>query len=199
MMWTNTKETMLKQRRASGWWQTVSAVIMTAACAGAWLVILPDSASAKTIYSYVDERYTTVITDDFETIPKQYRDKVKVIEEGVQGAPSSSPIGKLQQKVDGLSRSGVKGFDRLTPKIKGATHYQSQVLTLGGLIILVSLILRAFVRSEVIRFLSLWCMIMSVLVVPALYFTSQDAPLDRIRGTAGKIQDKQIEHLQGTR
>ena len=34
------------------------------------------------------------------------------------------------------------------------------------------------------------------LTVPALFFTSQDAPLDRLSGQAGKIQEKQQEHLQ---
>jgi hypothetical protein len=53
-------------------------------------------------------------------------------------------------------------------------------------------------RSQAVRFLLLWCLIMVGVTVPALFFTSQDAALDRLTGQAGAIQDKQQKHLQGT-
>jgi len=34
------------------------------------------------------------------------------------------------------------------------------------------------------------------LTVPVLLFTSQNAPLDLLSGQAGKIQEKQQEHLK---
>jgi diacylglycerol kinase len=70
-------------------------------------------------------------------------------------------------------------------------------LSFGGIAAVICLIARTFMRSQAIRFLSLWCLIMLGLIVPALVFTSQDAALDRVTGQAGQIQEKQQSHLKG--
>jgi len=159
-------------------------------------LLLPGIASATTIYSYIDDRGTPVLTDNFESIPERYRAKVQVTEQTPKGASDHSAAVRLQQKIAGWAHNTGAGLDIPTPNISGLTHYQSQVLSFGGLVAVICLLARLLGRSQVVRFLSLWCLIMLGLTVPVLLFTSQDAPLDRLIGQAGKIQEKQQEHLQ---
>jgi hypothetical protein len=159
-------------------------------------LLLPGIASATTIYSYIDDRGTPVLTGNFESIPERYRAKVQVTEQAPQGASDHSTAVRLQQKVVGWANNTGAGFSTFTPNISGLTHYQSQVLSFGAIVAVICLLARFFGRSQTVRFLSLWCLIMVGLIVPALFFTSQDAPLDLLSGQAGKIQEKQQEHLQ---
>jgi hypothetical protein len=160
-------------------------------------LLSPGIASATTIYSYVDDRGTPVLTDNFESIPERYRAKAKVTEQAPQGAADHSMAVRLQQKITGLAHSTDAGFGKFVPNISGLTHYQSQVLSFGSIAAVICLIARFFLRSQAVRFLSLWCLIMLCLIVPALVFTSQDAALDRLTGQAGQIQEKQQNHLKG--
>lgn len=160
--------------------------------------LLTGTASATTIYSYIDDRGTPVLTDNFESIPERYRAKVRVTEQVSKAASDHSVAVKLQEKITDLTHSTSAGFGKFTPSISGLTPYQSQVLTFGGIAAVVCLLVRLLLRSQVTRFLSLWCLIMLGLTVPALFLTSQDAPLDRLSGQAGKIQEKQFDHLQRT-
>jgi len=159
-------------------------------------LLLPGIVSATTIYSYIDDRGTPVLTDNFESIPERYRAKVQVTEQAPKGASDHSAAVRLQQTIAGWAHNTGAGLGIPTPNISGLTHYQSQVLSFGGIVAVICLLARLFVRSQVARFLSLWCLIMLGLTVPALLFTSQDAPLDLLRDQAVKIQDKQQEHLQ---
>ena len=158
--------------------------------------LLPGIASATTIYSYIDDRGTPVLTDNFESIPERYRAKVQVTEQVPKGASDHSAAVRLQQKIADWAHNPGAGLGIVTPNIPGLTHYQSQVLSFGGIVAVICLLGRFFVRSQVVRFLSLWCLVMLGLMVPALLFTSQDAPLDLIRDQSGKIQEKQQEHLK---
>jgi hypothetical protein len=159
-------------------------------------LLWPGIVSAATIYSYIDDRGTPVLTDNFENVPERYRAKVQMTEQAPKGASDHSAPVKLQQHITGLAQSTGGDFGRFVPNISGLTHYQSQLLSYGGIAAVICLLARFFVRSQVVRFLSLWCLIMLGLTVPALFLTSQDAPLDRLNGQAGKIQEKQQEHLQ---
>ena len=159
-------------------------------------LLLPELASATTIYSYIDDRGTPVMTDNFESIPERYRAKVQVTEQAPKVASDHSVAGELQHKIAGWAHNTGAGLGIPIANISGLTHYQSQVLSFGGIILAICLLARYFGRNQVVRFLSLWCLIMLGLIVPALLFTSQDAPLDRLSGQAGKIQEKQQEHLQ---
>jgi hypothetical protein len=163
-----------------------------------WIASLvsPGSAAATTIYSYIDERGTPVLTDNFENIPERYRAKVRVTEQAPKSPSDHSAAVKLQQKMTDLVQSTDGRISNLAPSISGVTQYQSNILTYGGIVAVVCLLARLLIRSQVAQFLSLWCLIMLGLVVPALFFTSQDGPLDRLSGQAGKIQEKQQEHLQ---
>jgi len=136
------------------------------------------------------------MTDNFESIPERYRAKVQVTEQAPKSASDHSAAGKLRQKIAGWTHNIGAGLGIPTANISGLTHYQSQVLSYGGIVAVICLLARLLGRSQVIRFLSLWCLIMLGLTVPVLLFTSQDAPLDLFRDQAGKIQEKQQEHLQ---
>ena len=161
-------------------------------------LLLPEVAFATTIYSYIDERGTAVLTDNFESIPERYRAKVRVTEQTPTGTSNHSAAVQLQQKMTDLAHNTDEMLGSFNPSILGFTHYQSRVLSFGGIAAVFCLLARLFVKGQTFRFLSLWVLIMLSLTVPALFFTSQDAPLDRLSGQAGKIQDKQQEHLQRT-
>ncbi|NOS83166.1 MAG: hypothetical protein E8D46_01365 [Nitrospira sp.] len=161
-------------------------------------LLLPGIGYATTIYSYVDERGTPVMTDKLENVPERYRAKVKVTEQESKGVSEQSVAGKIQQKMTDLMPSTGRKFDTFLPNISGLTHYQSRVLSIGGIVVALCLFVRPFMRSQAVRFLLLWCLIMAGVTVPALFFTSQDAALDRLTGQAGAIQDKQQKHIQGT-
>ena len=158
-------------------------------------LLLPEIASATTMYSYIDERGTPVLTD-IESIPERYRAKVQVTEQTPKGTSQHSAAITLQQKMTDLAHGTDGMLGSFAPSISGLTQYQSRVLSFGGLVAVICLLARLFVKGQAIRFLSLWALIMLGLTVPALFFTSQDAPLDRLSGQAGKIQEKQQEHLQ---
>lgn len=159
-------------------------------------LLLQEIAFATTIYSYIDDHGTPVLTDNFENIPERYRAKVKTTEQVPKDASDHSAAVRLQQKFAGWVNHTGTGFGLLTPKISGLTHYQSRVLSFGGIVAVICLLARFFVRSQIVRFLSLWCLIMLGLTVPALLFTSQDAALDLLSDESVKIQEKQQEHLK---
>ena len=159
-------------------------------------LLLPAIASATTIYSYIDQQGTPVLTDNYESIPERYRAKVQMTEQAPKVQSEHSAVIILQQKIAGWANNTGTGLGNFAPNISGLTHYQSQVLSFGGIVAVICLLARYFGRSQVVRFLSLWCLIMLGLTVPALLLTSQNAPLDHFRDQAGKIQEKQQEHLQ---
>jgi hypothetical protein len=159
-------------------------------------LLFPEIASATTIYSYIDEQGTPVLTDNFETIPERYRAKVRVTEQTPTSTSKHSAAVQLQQKMTDLAHNTDGMLGSFAPSISGFTPYQSRVLSYGGIAAVFCLLARLFVKGQTFRFLSLWALIMLGLTVPALFFTSLDAPLDRLSGQAGQIQEKQQEHLQ---
>ena len=159
-------------------------------------LLLPESVSATIIYSYIDERGTAVMTDNYETIPERYRAKVQATEHAPQAASNHSKAVQLQQSVSDWAQVARAQLRTFTPSISGFTPYQSQVLTVGGLVGVVCLLARLFARSQAIRFLSLWCLVMLGLTLPVLLFTSQDTALDLFTGRAVKAQEQQQDRLQ---
>jgi hypothetical protein len=184
-----------KQKNNQRRW--IPAVWLLLAAGGS--LIMPGAfieAAATTVYSYIDEQGTPVMTDNLNTIPERFRAKVQVTEEAPKGASDHSIAVKVQQQITDLVHNTGIDLNKFVPSLYGFTHFQSKVLSIGGLVAVICLLVRLVGRGQTIRFLSLWCLIMLGLTVPALFFTSQDAPLDRLTGTAGKIQEKQQEHLQ---
>jgi hypothetical protein len=184
-----------KQKNNQRRW--IPAVWLLLAAGGSF--IMPGAfieAAATTVYSYIDEQGTPVMTDNINTIPERFRAKVQVTEEAPKGASDHSVAVKVQQQITDLVHNTGIDLNKFVPSMYGFTHFQSKVLSIGSLVAVICLLVRLVGRGQTIRFLSLWCLIMLGLTVPALFFTSQDAPLDRLTGTAGKIQEKQQEHLQ---
>lgn len=158
-------------------------------------LLLPGAIFATTIYSYIDDQGTPVMTDNFENIPERYRAKVRVTEQAPKGTVDHSVAVDLQQKMAGWTNNIGAGFGKVIPTMYGFTHYQSQLLTIGGIAAVICLLAR-FWGGQATRFISLWCLVMLGLVVPALFFTSQNSPLDRLSGQAGTIQEKQQDRLK---
>lgn len=162
-----------------------------------WL--LPGSfqeAAATTIYSYVDEQGTPVMTDDYNRIPERYRSKVKVTESSPSSRSTGSPMANLYSSVTHLTKDLSKGMKGLVPDIPGMTSYQSQILTYAGLMALVCLMVMHLSRGQVMRFLALWLLIVLGLATPVLLYVSKDGPADVLRGKAGEIQEKQQDRLK---
>jgi hypothetical protein len=153
-------------------------------------------AHATTIYSYVDEQGTPVMTDNYNSIPVRYRSKVKITESSPSARSSGSPMANLHGSVTQLTNDLSKGMKGLVPNIPGMTSYQSQILTFAGLAALICLMAMYLSRGQVMRFLALWCLILLGLATPVLMYVSKDGPVDILRGKAGEIQEKQQEHLK---
>ena len=119
-------------------------------------LLLAEIASATTIYSYIDERGTPVLTDNFESIPERYRAKVQVTEQTPKGTSQHSAAIKLQQKMTDLAQGTDGMLGSFAPNISGLTQYQSRVLSFGGLVAVICLLARLLGRGQAIRFLSLW-------------------------------------------
>ena len=167
-----------------------SVVVLVSLFFGICACVLEGDAAAKQLYSYRDEKGTNVITDNYDRIPAQYRAKAIVVEqEEDSAAPLSRGVGGLLKGVD-------KSIGQARVDVPGMTPYQSHALTVAGSLALLCLALRNFSRSQVIRFLSLWGLVMLGLMTPVLIYFSQDGPLDLLRGQASKIQTKQLDHLK---
>lgn len=153
-------------------------------------------AYATTIYSYVDEHGTPVMTDNYNTIPERYRSKVKVTESSPSSHSTGSPMANLHSSVTHLTKDLSKGVKALVPDIPGMTSYQSQILTYAGLSAMVCLMAMYLSRGQVARFLTLWLLILLGLATPVLLYVSKDGPAGILRGKAGEIQEKQQDRLK---
>ena len=153
-------------------------------------------AGATTIYSYVDERGTPVMTDNYNNIPERYRSKVQVTETSPSSHSTGSPMANLHNSVTHLTNDIGKGVKALAPDIPGMSSYQSQILTYAGLIALICLMAMYLSSGQVTRFLALWCLVLVGLATPVLLYASKDGPLDVLRGKAGEIQEKQQDRLK---
>ncbi|HEY6972994.1 MAG TPA: DUF4124 domain-containing protein [Nitrospiraceae bacterium] len=162
-----------------------------------WLLLgFFQEAFATTIYSYVDERGTAVMTDNYNSIPERYRSKVKINESSPSSRPTGSPMANLHSSVTLLSKDLLKGMTGLMPDIPGMTSYQSQILIYAGLMALVCVMAMYLSRGQVTRFLALWCLVLLGLATPVLLYVSKDGPVDVLRGKAGEIQEKQQDRLK---
>lgn len=102
----------------------------------------------------------------------------------------------LHSSVTLLSKDLLKGMNGLMPDIPGMTSYQSQILIYAGLMALVCVMAMYLSRSQVTRFLALWCLLLLGLATPVLLYVSKDGPVDVLRGKAGEIQEKQQDRLK---
>ena len=56
-------------------------------------LMMPYTATAETLYSYINEQGTPVLTDDYNSIPERYRAKVKTTERSVSPPAQAAPLG----------------------------------------------------------------------------------------------------------
>ncbi len=153
-------------------------------------------ALATTIYSYIDEKGTPVITDNFNTIPEQYRARVKTTEQISTAPQSTSTIGSINERLShfgGQLRAMVSGA---APNISGLSPSQSEILTYAGLAAIVLLVAMNLSKGPFIRLLALWCLIMVGLATPILLYVSNDGPMDVMKNKASQIEKKHQDRVQ---
>jgi len=150
-------------------------------------------ASATTMYSYIDEQGTPVITDNFNTIPERYRAKVKTTD---QISTDSQTAGTIQERLSKLGRQLGDMASRTAPNISGLSHSQSEILTYAGLAAIVLLVAMYMSKGQMVRLLALWCLIMLGLATPVLMYVSKDGPLDMMKFKASQVEKQNQNRAQ---
>ncbi|HEX6948818.1 MAG TPA: hypothetical protein VF127_04410 [Nitrospira sp.] len=140
---------------------------------------------AKSLYSYTDEKGTRIITDNYEKIPAAYRAKVTTVEQESDGY-----AGEIQ-RVGGLVGS-AKGFVISVP---GMSFQQSKIITYAGMFGLLCLLAMNLSRSEAIRYLALWCLVLTGICTPVLVYTADDGAAAIMKNKTAEIQQKQQDRL----
>jgi hypothetical protein len=163
-----------------------------------WPGGVPD-VRAATVYTYIDEHGNPVFTDRPETIPEQYRAKVKTHERPDTDKKSSSGVAaakeKIVEKVKGLGAT----MPSLKMNLKNLASSQSDILTSAGIAALVLVCIMYFSKkSPMIRLLALGLLIVLVIGTPVLMYTSDGGALDVMKQkaiTSGQAQQDRIQHM----
>jgi len=151
---------------------------------------------ATTMYSYIDEQGTPVITDDLNTIPERYRAKVKTTDMTPTAPQKTSTAGTIHDRVTNWGRQLRDMVSGAVPIISGLSPSQSQILTYAGLAAVVLLVAMNLSKGQMIRLLATWCLVMLAIGTPVLLYISDDGPADVMKSKAAEIQGKQAERLQ---
>ena len=154
------------------------------------------NASATTMYSYIDEQGTPVITDNVNTIPERYRARVKTTEMTLATPPNTSAAATLHESITNWGRELRGMVSGAVPNISGLSPSQSQILTYAGLAAIVLLVAMNLSKGQMVRLLSMWCLIMLAIATPVLLYISDDGPADAMKSKAAAIQSKQDERLK---
>jgi hypothetical protein len=140
---------------------------------------------AKPLYSYTDDKGTRIITDNYQAIPPAYRAKVTAVEQEADGV-----IGEIE-RVGGLVGS-VKG---LIIPLPGMSFQQSKIITYAGIFGLLCLVVMNLSRSEAVRALALWCLVLTGICAPVLVYIADDGAATVMKKKAAEIQQKQQDRL----
>jgi hypothetical protein len=151
---------------------------------------------ATTMYSYIDEQGTAVITDNFNTIPEQYRARVKTTEQISTAHQGTSTAGTIRDRLSNLRSQLEDMVSRAVPNISGLSHAQSEILTYAGLAAMVLLVAMNVSKGQVVRLLALWCLIMLGLATPILMYLSKDGPMDVMKNKAAQIEKQRQDRTQ---
>ena len=181
----------LKQgTRRAGWILAIWLLAM-----GSGLLMSPTSmeAWATTIYSYIDDQGTPVITDNINTIPERYRAKVKTTEQIPQG---TSTAGTIHERVTKWGSQVTDMASSAVPNISGLSPSQSKILTYAGVAAIVLFVTMYMSKGQSIRLLALWCLIMLGLGTPVLMYVSKDGPMDVLQKQAAQNEKKHQDRLQ---
>lgn len=147
--------------------------------------LVASGVEAKSLYSYTDEKGTRIITDNYEKIPAAYRAKVTTVEQESDGY-----AGEIQ-RVGGLVGS-AKGFVISVP---GMSFQQSKIITYASMFGLLCLLAMNLSRSEAIRYLALWCLVLTGICAPVLVYTADDGAAAIMKNKTAEIQQKQQDRL----
>ena len=153
-------------------------------------------ASATTIYSYIDEQGTPVMTDNFNTIPERYRARVKTTEQVATASQRASTVGTIHERVSNFGRQLRDMLSGAAPNISGLSPSQSGILTYAGLAAVVLLVAMNMMKGQFIRLLALGGLIMLGLATPVLMYVSDDGPMDAIKSQASQIEKQHQDRLR---
>jgi hypothetical protein len=153
-------------------------------------------ASATTIYSYIDDQGTPVMTDNFNTIPERYRAKVKTTEQVATASQRTSTVGTVHERVSSFGRQFREMVSGAAPNISGLSPSQSGILTYAGLAAIVLLVAMNVIKGQFIRLLALGCLIMLGLATPVLMYVSDDGPMDVMKNKASQAEKKHQDRVQ---
>ena len=154
-------------------------------------------ALATTMYSYIDEQGTPVITDNLNTIPERYRARVKTTEQ-ISGAPQGTSIaGTIHERVSNFGGQLRNMASGAAPNISGLSHSQSEILAYGGVAAIILFAVMYMSNSQgMVRLLALWCLIMLGLGTPVLMYASKDGPMDVMKSKAAQAEKQHQNRLQ---
>ena len=144
------------------------------------------SVEAKPLYSYTDEKGTRIITDNYQKIPPASRAKVTVVEQESDGV-----IGEIERVGEDLVGS-ARGW---VVSLPGLSFQQSKIITYAGIFGLLCLVAMNFSRSEAVRALALWCLVLTGICTPVLVYTADDGAAAVMKKKAVEIQQKQQDRL----
>ena len=184
----------LKQGNGRGRW--ILAIWLMALGSGFLMPLAFMDAWANTMYSYIDDQGTPVITDNFNTIPERYRAKVKTTEQASSASQGASTAGAIHERVTSWQRRVKDMASGVVPNIAGLSHSQSQILTYAGAAAVVLFVAMYMSKGQSIRLLALWCLIMLGLGTPVLMYVSKDGPMDVIQKQAAQTEKKHQDRLQ---
>jgi hypothetical protein len=156
----------------------------------------PMETLATTMYSYIDEQGTPVITDDLNTIPERYRAKVKTTDLTPTAPQRTSTAGAIHDRITNWGRQLRDMAIGGAPNISGLSRAQSQILTYAGLAAVVLLAAMKLSKGQMVRLLATWCLLMLAIGTPVLLYISDDGPANVMKTKAAAIQGKQEERLK---
>ena len=174
----------------------ILAVWILAVGSGLLMSLASMEALATTMYSYIDEQGTPVITDNFNTIPERYRAKVKTTDLTPTAPQRTSTAGTIHDRVTNWGRQLRDMVIGAAPNISGLSRAQSQILTYAGLAAIVLLVAMNLSKGQMVRLLAMWCLVMLAIGTPVLLYISDDGPADVMKSKAAAIQGKQEERLK---
>jgi len=157
---------------------------------------MPYPAAAETLYSYIDEQGTPILTDNYNSIPERYRAKVKTTERSVSPPAQTAPLGAIHNTVTSWGKRITGAIPGFAPEISGLSPAQSKILTSAGVVGFICVIAMYLSRSQVIKFLSLWTLILAGIVTPVLLYTAQGGASDVMKAKATDAAKKQQDRLQ---
>jgi hypothetical protein len=142
-------------------------------------------AEANPLYSYTDAAGTRVITDNYDKIPSAYRAKATVVEQETDGYAG------VIERVSERGRSATE----FVVSLPGMSFQQSKIITYAAIFGLLCLAAMNLSRSEGIRALALWCLVLTGICTPVLVYTADDGAAAVMKNKAAEIQRKQQDRL----